>query len=233
MRAWVLVVLALFAGLTYAQSCPRDNPNGPSFNSQKLTLTGKLVYHNDLRQWFGLRLGKPICGQTEIQLIGADEVADRLLQVHRGCRVSASGSLALSPTGYYSREISEAFESFESDPACSAKSPFPDYSNVKPDPRIRNYRVRIVLHYATAHKHIDVTAWSGGKLLAPWQAYAHYQLTGGFAFYGQCANGYSLRHLRGTPTAKPFRTDDEAWLDPETAASKGDQIVQMSFTCRR
>ncbi len=67
MRLLILLAL-LLAPVVHAQSCPKENPNGPSTEFTSLTLTGKLIYHNEIRQWFELRLAKPVCGQTSIQL---------------------------------------------------------------------------------------------------------------------------------------------------------------------
>lgn len=234
MRAGLFaVVLCLTIHSATAQSCPSANPNGPSKDSAPQTLSGKLVYHDGLRQWLGLQLDAPTCGQKEIQLIPAeiDEPHWRLLDVLRGCRVTVQGPLGLSPTGYYSTDLYQTADKIEPGPGCVRQPAFPDYSKSKPDPSIRSYRVAVRIDYLGDH--IPITARNGNRILTPWQAYANYQLTGGFGLYAFCADGFDVIHFTGTPEAKPWLIDTYLAMDPETAAQKHVTHLRLDYTCRR
>jgi len=239
MRVALFAVLCLIAiHPSFAQSCPEENPNGPSKESASRTLTGKVVYHDGLRQWFGLQLDTPVCGvDKEIQLLqggGAFEVDEsnaQALEVFRGCRATVQGPLGIPGTGYYSAALYQNVDKIVPEKDCVLKPHFPDYSKVKPDPSIHNYRVSTRIDYLGDH--IAITARSGDRLLTPWQAYASYMLTGGFVFYAYCADDFDLRHFTGTPETKPWLVDNYIAMDPETAATKHVTRLRLDYTCRR
>jgi hypothetical protein len=91
------------------------------------------------------------------------------------------------------------------------------------------------LDYRARGGHIDVTVTSGHHALGPWQAYAGYILTGGYVFYSNCAEGFRISNLRGTPEAKPDLgiLDNFAAIDPEAAAEKHIEHITLAYTCRR
>ena len=105
--ASITVFTALCAAHTYAQSCPRENPAGPSIASTSRVLTGRIVLHQGLRTWLALQLPEPVCGGTAVELTGPTGLADsseavyRSLEVHRGCNATITGALALPATGYF------------------------------------------------------------------------------------------------------------------------------------
>jgi hypothetical protein len=80
---------------------------------------------------------------------------------------------------------------------------------------------------------------SAGKELQPWQAYASYQLTGGFVLYGLCGDGFVVDKVFGTSEAHPDHFDDprtpedRAMFDPEGAAAAGKKDLQLGYTCVR
>ncbi len=221
-----------------AQSCPKENPNGPSIESSPQTLTGKVVYHNGIRQWFGLQLDTPVCGEDkEIQLLqggGAFEVDEGnayAIEVFRGCRVTVQGPLGIPGTGYYSAALYQNADKIEPEPDCVLQPHLPDYSKAKPSPSVRSYRVSMRIDYLGDR--ITITARSGDRILTPWQAYASYMLTGGYVFYANCADGFALTHFTGTPETKPWLDDNKIDMDPETAAEKHITHLRLDYTCRR
>jgi len=222
-----------------AQECPKDNPNGPPVDSVSQRLTGKVVYHDEIRQWFELVLDTPTCGQSSVQLLqggGAFEVDEgnaHAVEVFRGCRVTVDGPLGIPGTGYYSADMYQNADKIYPDNDCEKQPPLPDYSKATPDNSVRTYRVQMKLDYSARGGHIFVSAHSGNRKLAPWQAYASYWLTGGYAFYGYCAKGYDMSRLRGTPEAKPWVVDNYAAMDPESAAANHIRWIRMQFTCRK
>jgi hypothetical protein len=223
-----------------AQACPSENPNGPSKESASRTLSGKVIYHDEIRQWFGLQLDAPVCGEDkEIQLLqggGAFEVDEgnaHGIEVFRGCRVTVHGPLGIPGTGYYSAELYQDADKIEPAEDCVLKPHLTDYSKAKPPPSVRSYRVSMRIHYQARGGHIVVTAQSGGRTLAPWQAYARYELTGSYTFYAYCADGFDLPHFKGTPEMKPWLVDNYIATDPETAAVRHVTRLHLDYTCRR
>jgi hypothetical protein len=102
-----ILVLACLPAQASAQQCPRLNPAGPDVPSQVQSLTGKLIYHDGIRQWFELKLDKPKCGERSIQLVTLDDRTNAL-DTLRGCSVKTTGNLGIAGTGYYfPRPLSE------------------------------------------------------------------------------------------------------------------------------
>lgn len=233
------VAAALLAACTlHAQSCPQDSANGPANPSQPLTLQGKLVYHDGIRQWFELRLDQPQCSQSSIQVIpNGDDWSP--IQVLRGCRVRSTGEVYESPTGYYSLDLAQSVTTIEPVGTCTRQPLLPGESKAKPDPAIRQYRVEMDFLYASGDHPIHFRVTSAGKELHPWQAYASYTLTGGFVLYGHCANGFVVGKIFGTPQANPSHfteprdASDMAAYDPESAASSGQKNLHLGYTCIR
>jgi hypothetical protein len=239
-RAVFVAFLCLFAmRFAGAQSCPEENPNGPSKESASRTLTGKVVYHNEIRQWFGLQLDKPVCGLTEIQLLqggGAFEVDEsnaHLIETYRGCSVTVQGALGIPGTGYYSAELYQNVDKIDPALDCVRQPAFPDYSKAKPDPSVHNYRVSMHLDYSARGGHIVFTARSRNRLLIPWQAYANYWFTGGYVLYAYCTDGFEIGSFKGTPEAKPWLPDNSIAMDPESAAEKHITQLRLDYTCHR
>ena len=70
MRAALIAVLCLAAVRSAkAQSCPMDSQPGPARPSVSRMLSGKVVYHDEIRKWFELSLDAPVCGEKKLQLL--------------------------------------------------------------------------------------------------------------------------------------------------------------------
>ena len=234
-RASYLLTLMLFTGganLAVAQGCPRVSSAGPTIPSQIRTLEGRLVFHDDIRQWFELKLDRPQCEQMSIQLLQRGEKSSDL-EVLRGCRVRSSGPVDLSPTGYYSLDTWQDVKRIEPVGHCSRRSPFPDYSGAKPDKLVHAYTVRMRVIYGHGDHPIEFHVRSAGGELRPWQAYASYMLTGGFVLIGHCGDGFVVSNVFGTPEAHPGNFDGVAAFDPESAAKSGKWNLHLGYTCIR
>jgi hypothetical protein len=224
------------AGHAFAQECPRSDPAGPGTPSRVRTLEGRLVFHDDIRGYFELKLDRPQCGEGSVQLT-ADKYAS--LEVFRGCRVSSTGIIDFSPTGYYSLEEFQFVTRIEPAGACSRQAPFPDYSRAKPAPSVRAYRVDMHVDYRPGDHPVEFRITSAGRELRPWQAYASYDLTGGMVLYGHCADGFVIDDVFGTAQARPSHFDepgtpaDMAAFDPENAADAGKRDLRLGYTCVR
>lgn len=212
---------------------------GRQTESVSRTLAGKVAYHDEIRKWFELVLDTPTCGQSAVQLLqgcGAFEVDEgngRAIEEFRGCHVTVDGPLGIPGTGYYCADIYQNADKIDPDQGCLKQPPLPDYSKTKADSSIRKYRVRMRMDYSARGGKIEVMVRSGDKSLTPWQAYASYWLTGGYVFYGNCAENFAMSHVRGTPEANPRMVDNQASLDPESAAAKHIRWVTLEFTCRK
>lgn len=237
----IVSTLALvFTALTaIAQPCPRTSPTGPTAPSEKRTLEGLLIFHNDIRGWFELKLDQQQCGQTSIQLVRDEQGDWTPLEILRGCRVKSKGAIDFSPTGYYSLDTYQSVNEIAPVGKCARKPRFPDYSHAKPDKAISAYRVEMDIDYGPGDHPIVFHVSSSGKELRPWQAYASYMLTGGFVLYGHCGKDFVVDKVFGTPEANPSHftesrdSGDMAAFDPENAASSGKTHLRLRYTCVR
>ncbi|MDR3508714.1 MAG: hypothetical protein P4L64_12520 [Caulobacteraceae bacterium] len=236
--ALALVFVTCVGNRAFGQECPRFNATGPTIVSQVRTLEGRLIYHDGLRQWFELKLDRPQCGQSSIQLMQI-KLKSKDLEFLRGCRVRSSGAIDLSPTGYYSLDTFQDVERVTSVGRCLRKAPLPQYPDEKPDALIRAYTVSMRVNYRAGDHPIIINVRSGGRALRPWRAYASYMLTGGFVLYGSCGEGFVIDKVFGTPQAHPGHFDDPrtsgdmATFDPESAAASGRWDLRLGYTCVR
>lgn len=235
MRALLIVVLlASLAGFTsQAQDCPRNDPNGPFVDSIPRTLHGRVVFHNDLRQWLSLELDKPVCGERTVQILMLDKNSDSTghLETFRGCRVKATGPLGLAGTLYYSADIYQTLEKIEPDPDCVRQTALPDYSKSRPARGIRSYQVKLWFDFYGPQGPLHGRVTSGAKVLTPWQAYATYSFNGAEDLVAGCTGGYSMKRWWATPGAKPWAMDAQVYLSPEWAAEKHIRHIQLSYSC--
>jgi hypothetical protein len=225
-----------------AQQCPVETKTGPSYPSESRTLEGQLIYHNGLRQWFELRLDKPECSQSSIQLIAAAGFAQGYssdFEILRGCRVTANGTLDEAMTGYYSLDLFQSVSEIKPIEPCAKKPPLRHYENVKPDFSIRNYRVEIRLKVSPGDHPIAFKITSNGKKLKPWQAYASYLFTGNDVLYGECADGYLVDTVFGNLAANPGHSgapgeeSDQATFFPLSEATEKIKTLHLGYTCER
>ncbi len=236
---FAIFAAALATATAGGQQCPQANKTGPDTASEVRTLEGALVFHDAMRKWFELKLDTPQCGQASIELVRLTLDDSKPVEVLRGCRVRSKGTIAFSSTGYYSLKMYQDVEEIESIGACEEQLPFPDYSDEKPDETVHRYRVDMDFNYRPSDYPINFRVSSAGKELQPWQAYASYVLTGGFALYGHCAEGFVIDKVFGTSQAKPSHSDeprtpdDTAMFDPESAAASGIKDLHLGYTCLR
>lgn len=220
------------------QECPQAGATGRATASRPRTLEGLLVFHDGIRQSFELKLNQPQCGQSSVELVRGDGDWTPL-EVLRGCRVRSTGTVDLSSTGYYSLDTYQNVDEIEPVGTCQRQQLFPEYSGTKPDKAVKSYRVEMDVNYRPGDHPIVFRISSLGKELQPWQAYASYQLTGGFVLYGLCGEGFVIDKVFGTPQANPSHFDeprdsgDMAMFDPESAAASGKKDLQLGYTCVR
>ena len=179
MRAFVLVcaLAVLTVSSAFAQSCPSLSDNGPSVESEPVALEGRLMFHDNIRGWFELKLDRPQCEQSAIELVHAKPIGAPM-EIYRGCRVRSRGIIDFSTTGYYSLEMYQDVRSIQPIGPCTLKSRFPDYSKAKPDPSIRAYRVEMHLNFEPGDHPIQFHVTHAGKELRPCQEISGVSLPG-------------------------------------------------------
>jgi len=204
--------------------------------SDNQILTGLLVYHKDIRNWFELKLDRPQCGKASIQVTAFD--GDWIsLQMLRGCHVASQGIVEFSSTGYFSRTLYQNTEYIKPVGHCVRKPPFPAKPRVNPDPSVHHYSVHMHVNYKPGDHPVIFHIFARGKELHPWQAYADYWLTGDYVLYGDCHKGYFVDKVFGTREANPSHFDevgadyDEAMFDPESAADSGKTDLDLGYSC--
>jgi hypothetical protein len=220
----VAIALAISATPSLFGQCPLD-----STETVSRALQGRLIFHDGIEPWFELRLEPRQCGEASIELFEQDSNS---LAVFRGCRIKSHGEVFSSTRGKI-RQIPEQIEPIG---RCVRKAPFPDFSNIKPDSAIREYRVEM---HVNGRRPIRFRVSQGGKALQPWQAYASYLLTGGDLLYGICADDFIVDKVFGTPQANPAHSPearvpgDMARFDLDGAARLGKLELDVGFTCVR
>ena len=145
MRVLMILATALLVGATtvHGQTCPvqdRGEAAKPSI------LQGSLLFHEEIREWIGLKLDQPACGQTEVQLVFSKQEAWREAKSLRGRRVTATGQLYESPTGYYSAEIAISNAALKPDSKCHP-SAVEEPSTVPISADVKAYGASITVDY--------------------------------------------------------------------------------------
>lgn len=122
-----------------------------------------------------------------------------------------TGSIAISPTGYYSAPLFINVDDLKPAPDCVRKPLLTDFSHLQPDRSVRSYKVFMRVQYGGGDGSVSADVTTEGRALTPWQAYAGYWFTGGAVFYATCPDGYTLSRLVSSEGARP--SDDDDW-DP-------------------
>jgi hypothetical protein len=237
---WLSVVALAFCCLAApsarAQSCPVSDSSGPGEAPQSSVLHGTVVAHYELREWLGLRLDHPACGETEIQLAFSDSKRYRAAETLRNCTVTATGTVYIGPTGYYSKNMAISDPALKPDLSCHRLPILPDPESVPIPPEIREFHASITVDYR-GKGHAEVLIWEGkskDKSLTPWRAYIHYMLNGGGdgLLFG-CQKDFRIAEITQIP--KPPDAMVKDWEDDlaETALQDLSGLNTVTSTCRR
>ncbi len=227
------ILLSSFPVVAAGQACPDGSDLGARSAS---ILHGTISYHDELRQWIGLKLDHPACGQHEIQLVFDSSDGFRKAKALRRCSATAAGKLFEGLTGYYSADL--AISGAKLDPASSCHpSPVEPDLSLESIPPVRKYYASITIDYR-GKGHIDVSVWrdSVGRIPAkPWQAYVNYLLTGGedVLWYG-CRKGFAVDKIRQTPPNPNGNLEPDANLTGDAGADLDpDHINTIAFECHK
>jgi hypothetical protein len=228
------LLLLCAAGTAVAQACPPKHPLGWREAPDTSILRGTLIHHDELRTWLGLKLDKPACGQTEMELVFGDSMAWRRADSLRGCLIGAVGKLYYSPTGYYSADMALSNARLKPDTSCHPLPVKRDPSTMAILPGVSVYRVSITVDYR-GKGHVAVRVWNAknSRLIRPWEAYADYRLTGrGDGIWLQCRESFVLQDPAQSPPSDVGIFQDEPDLTGTVLQDVNGANV-ITFACRR
>jgi hypothetical protein len=198
------------------------------------SLHGKLIYNEDLRQWHEMKLDKKTCDWESVEVVSI-KIDFEQMHRYRGCDVTITGSLFFPTTGYYSLGLAIDVDKIQPDNDCKPHPVQPDLSKVPIPKTVRNYAVTIQVDYRNGG-HIDVQVKPTRKsaaLLAPWQAYASYYLTGSKdVIWFDCADDFEMTSASQAP-----KIDHE--IIPSVQGDNGTVLDERSglntitFQCQR
>jgi hypothetical protein len=234
MRTLIILAITLLASLTAnAQECPTKDTHSFGEASRPSVLHGTLLLHDELRQWLGIKLDRPACGQKEVQLVFSKDEERRATEALRGCAVTATGKLYDSPTGYYSADMAILDATLKPDPSCRALLVELNPHAVTVLPTVTRYQASISVDYR-GKGHVDVKVWQDdGKsgLLAPWQAYVNYTLTGSMdVIWFGCQEDFLIQDITQTPGSPTGIFEGEP---TGTSLQDLNGVNVVKFTCQR
>src|SRR5579862_2624621 len=106
-----------------AQSCPPADQR--SDGAESSTLHGTLVHFDELREWLGLKLDQPACGEEIVGLVFTVRRA-REVDALRGCGVTVEGKLYAPFSAYYSAPLVIQDADVRPDESCHPQAVQPD-----------------------------------------------------------------------------------------------------------
>ena len=228
LSAVIILLLPVFA---FGQSCPRADSTEAA---QSSVLHGSILYHNELRQWIGLKLASPVCGKPELQLVYADPDAYRRAKSLRGCTVTATGKIYEGLTGYYSASLAIENPEITPDASCHPKPVEADPSKAEVPAALKGWRATIMINYRSkGHIEVKVHQIDDSSSLQPWQAYVHYSLNGGadVIWFG-CRTGFQTTDISVSPSSELIALNDGKGTKG-TGLQNTKGLNTVSFRCSR
>ena len=223
--------------LAQEPSCP-DYDKYKDLNAPKpSSLHGTIQFHDEIRQWLGVKLDKPTCNESEIQLVTAKSDGYRQMKTFVGCTVSVTGVLFQGATGYYSTKLA-IDPDIKPEAGCRRSALEPDPLTIPIPATLRNYQVSITVDYR-GEGHVDFSAWSSSnprQRLKPWQTYIHYAMTGGndSIFFG-CHKGFTVTDIRqdGKSALELLKNEDRVGDMPRAWLNQDQGLNTFTYICRR
>jgi hypothetical protein len=225
-----IVLVVLLAVCAAGQLCPTGRSTegvGPS------VLRGTVVYHDELHPWLSLKLDRPACGETEMQLVYAEADKYKFAKSLQGCTVNATGTIYEGVSGYYSARLAMQDPLLSPSTSCQPHVVEPDLSQTRIPADINSWQATITVDYR-GKGHVDVSVWQSADhrvQLKPWQAYVNYILTGtADVIWFKCRNGFHIGESSSSPPGEAL---------PNTPETMGitlrnlNGVNKVNFTCRR
>lgn len=232
---WLALALSAICTIgtpTAAQSCPDPDTRKPSLAAS--SLHGTLIYHDELRQWLGLRVDKSICGEGEIELTFLEPKDWRQAEALRDCEVTVIGELFYSPTGYYSATMAVTDPVVAPGVTCKPHPVKTDPALSPRKPNIKAFVAEVLVDYRDKGR-VAVRVWEGRQKksdLTPWEAYIHYELTGSHdVMWFGCADGFEIKQISQNPKPKNAPFQDDSSLAGTVLLSE--TLNTVSFLCVR
>jgi hypothetical protein len=244
MRFAVLTILLIaISGAALAQPCPvkrQPKRTGSGYDSglapsAPQTISGTIIYHENLRNWLSLRPEAPVCGQPEFELWISGVSFDvqnirKRIERSRGCKTTVTGRLSFETNKQYATAIVLEVGKLAPDPSCTLKPELPDNAQLKPKTSIRKYEVQMTVSLI-GNGSVHVVARSQNQRLQPWQAYMTYSLDGEHIFSATCGYGFVVSNVSSKP-AGASQSRDDAVLDIAPFSGSTSPIV-ITYSCTR
>ncbi len=152
-----------------------------------------------------------------------------------GCVVSVTGSIGLSSTGYYSRDMYIDDARIQPDPSCRRVAVPPDPAKARIAPGVRSYNATVKIDLSKMTKPMEGKAWrtdGSTATLNPWQAYVDPQLTGGYVLWVSCREGFRAVKAKAFVDGKYIEaaTTSDTWLDDATPGLDPSETGPSSIT---
>ncbi len=193
---WLMFQLSCLA--VHAQVCPSEGLTTAKTSS---TLHGKLISHEDLRQWLELKLDQQACGWGSVQ-VNSGLIDLKEMHRFRDCGITITGNLFKPMTGYYSLGLAVDVDKIRPDDDCKPHPVQPDLSKYPIPATVKSYMVTIRVDYRDGG-HIDVKVSPTVRstvTFTPWQAYARYSLTGSpDVIWFDCAHAFEVAGASQSP----------------------------------
>jgi hypothetical protein len=227
----VAMIVAWMPIVVRAQSCPQDNHLGDAAESS--TLHGTLVHFDELREWLGVKLDHPACGEEIVGLVFTVRRA-REVDAYRGCEVTVTGKLYEPATGYYSARLAMQNADVKAAPSCHPQAVQPDPLKVAVPADLTSYQVSIVVDFR-GKGHTEATVWRAGserEKLMPTAAYLTFGLNGSAELlHFSCRVGFAVRDVIQKPAADHEAIDEGVY---ETAMLKDlGGVNRVGFRCEK
>lgn len=226
----VLFITLLISAAAEAESCPpSQTENAPEIS----TLHGKLNRFGELRNWLGIELDQPACGEKIVQLVFKSGDRNREVEALRGCEVTASGKLYEPVTGYYSAKLAIFDPDVKADASCHPQPVEPDPSKADIPADLRSYRASIVVDFRGKGR-TKARAWRGQdeqNALRPTTAFVTYMLNGsGEVLHFNCRDGFAVKTIRQMP--KGDAPVDEGYFET-TDLKDLNGVNKIEFSCEK
>jgi hypothetical protein len=240
----VILIWVGVSGAALAQLCPIHRPPKPvdsgfdngSEPSARRSISGSIIYHDDLRKWFGLRPDAPICGQSELQLWTPDSTETipsirKQIEMTRGCTATITGRLSFADLTDRARVIQLEVDRVVPDSTCTPKADLPDSNKLRPDAKVQKYVVTMAISLV-GDGSVRVLAQAQKRNLYPWQGYATYSLSEGHIISATCGYGFVVSNVSGSPVAA-FKNVGEAVIDIKSVPHDPTSHLSVTYTCTR
>lgn len=235
-RRWLLILASIsYAAISLnAQNCPPDD--SPTAIKQSV-LSGTVRFHRELRDWLGLELNSPACGQGVVQLTfldGDTSLRFRQTMALDGCKVKVTGVIEMPVSSYYSAGLYIADGKIEPEASCRPGPLPPELSAAPVQKDIESYQATVSLDIEK-NKPMDVSVrrTDGQDVgLNPWQAYIEAGLNGSReTLWVTCRNGFLAKSATTLVNGREGKSNDRLTAGTLGLATSETGQSSITITC--